>query len=393
MKILLLGSGLQGRAALYDLAHSQDVTRVVVADDDIHHLSIAAKGLSTNKVTTVQLNARDHGKVASLMRSVQAVVVLLPPEFGVPIANLAVSHRIHYIDAYFTAAEHRELGVEAASRDIAILTEFGLDPGIDLMLAGKAAKELDEVHQLDIYGAGIPDAEAANNPLSYKLSWTLAGVLKGYRDRPTRVVRDGNPVDIPSEAIFSTENVTTVEIPGVGELEAFPNEDITRTLRQLGIAEKVHTAGRYSMRWPGHCAFWDKLVNLGFLEQAPIQTGRHSISPRQFVHDLLHPQLQYEEYERDLAIVRIDAHGTKDGHETRIIYDLLDSRDQDTGLLAMQRTVGFTTSIGAQMIIRGDIQKRGLLSPARDIPTNTFFSELNDRGIEVRRKAVRAAPR
>jgi len=68
----------------------------------------------------------------------------------------------------------------------------------------------------------------------------------------------------------------------------------------------------------------------------------------------------------------------------RLVY--LPLRDLESGLLAMNRTVGYTASIGAQMILRGDIRKRGLLSPLTDIPTNTFFTELRQRGIRVQRE-------
>jgi saccharopine dehydrogenase-like NADP-dependent oxidoreductase len=64
---------------------------------------------------------------------------------------------------------------------------------------------------------------------------------------------------------------------------------------------------------------------------------------------------------------------------------VIDLRDLASGLLAMNRTVGYTASIGAQMILRGDIEKRGLLSPLTDIPTDVFFTELRQRGIVVRR--------
>lgn len=52
----------------------------------------------------------------------------------------------------------------------------------------------------------------------------------------------------------------------------------------------------------------------------------------------------------------------------------------------MNRTVGYTASIGAQMILRGDIRKRGLLSPLSDVPTDMFFTELRQRGITVQRE-------
>jgi saccharopine dehydrogenase-like NADP-dependent oxidoreductase len=62
---------------------------------------------------------------------------------------------------------------------------------------------------------------------------------------------------------------------------------------------------------------------------------------------------------------------------------LIEKRDLETGFTAMTRTVGFAASIGANMILRGDIQKRGVLSPARDVPYERFVDELKKRGIHV----------
>jgi saccharopine dehydrogenase-like NADP-dependent oxidoreductase len=62
---------------------------------------------------------------------------------------------------------------------------------------------------------------------------------------------------------------------------------------------------------------------------------------------------------------------------------VIDKRDLETGFTAMTRTVGFAASIGAHMILRGDIQKRGVLSPARDVPYEPFVDELKKRGIHM----------
>jgi len=49
----------------------------------------------------------------------------------------------------------------------------------------------------------------------------------------------------------------------------------------------------------------------------------------------------------------------------------------------MTRTVAFSASIGAQMILRGDIKKKGILSPVVDVPFWIFRMELEKRGIQV----------
>jgi saccharopine dehydrogenase-like NADP-dependent oxidoreductase len=382
MKILLLGVGLQGKAALYDLVRNSQVEQVIAADINDVDLSAYVSSLPTNKVVPVHLDVRDEDHVANLMKSVQAVIVLLTSALNIPMARLAISQGIHFVETSYATPEHKILGLEALEKKIAILPEFGLDPGIDLVLAGQAIQEFDQVHELHAYGSGVPEPVATGNPLKYKVSWTFAGVLRAYQ-RPARLLTDGQVLELPAEKIFASENCHIVDVEGFGPMEAYPNGDAVRFLETMGIEDTIQEAGRYTLRWPEHCAFWEKMVGLGFLDERPIQIENAAVIPRQFVHDLLLPQLQYQDNERDIVIVRVDARGIKAGRKKRVIYQVIDWRDLDTGLFAMQRTVGFMASIGAQMILRGDIQKRGLLSPITDVPVDVLFDELQERGITI----------
>ena len=58
-----------------------------------------------------------------------------------------------------------------------------------------------------------------------------------------------------------------------------------------------------------------------------------------------------------------------------------------TGYTAMQRTVGFTMSIGAQLILGEKIQKTGLLG-AIDVPFDLMRPELEKRNIIVTREEL-----
>ncbi len=49
------------------------------------------------------------------------------------------------------------LADEAIARGVTILAEYGLDPGIDLLLLGEAFRDLDEVEEIRTFGAGVPD--------------------------------------------------------------------------------------------------------------------------------------------------------------------------------------------------------------------------------------------
>ncbi|HYL81751.1 MAG TPA: saccharopine dehydrogenase C-terminal domain-containing protein, partial [Candidatus Acidoferrum sp.] len=292
MRILVLGTGLQGRASLHDLARTPAVSHVIAADADLAGLRRYLDRLGSPKIEPVALDANNLDQVAALMRKVQAVIVLLPVAFHAPITRLAVKSGIHLVNASYVPPELHAIGPEAAARGLTILPEFGFDPGIDLVLAGRAVKELDEVHEFYSYGAGFPEAKAATGPLRYKISWTFDGVLKSYV-RDAHVIREGKTVAIPGREIFAPSNVHTVDMEGYGLLEAYPNGDVVHFLDAMGVTTTVKNAGRFAMRWAGHCAFWYPLAQLGFLDQGPIQVGKVSVAPRDFVRDLLEPQLQY----------------------------------------------------------------------------------------------------
>jgi len=384
VKILLLGIGLQGKAALQDLVNSPEVTQVIAADSNYDDLVAYVNNLKTNKVIPVQIDVRDTAQVVEQMRFVQAVIVLLPQQFRLEVARLAIENGVHFIETSYALPEYGKLGADAQTRNITLLPECGLDPGIDLVLAGRAIREFDEVYELHAYGTGVPEPEAADNPIKYKISWTFAGVLSAYQ-RPARMLKNGQIVDLSPSEMFDTANIHSVDMEGLGPMEAYYNGDAVKFLDILQITNTVTSTGRYSLRWPGHSAFWKKMVDLGFLQEEPIVVGKNEVSPRQFVHDLLSPQLQYQPNERDVAAIRIEVVGLKDGQRKRIIYQMIDRRDLETGLLAMQRTVGYTASIGAQMVLKGQISKRGLLTPTRDIPSDIFIEELKKRNIVIRR--------
>jgi len=387
MKILLLGVGMQGKAALHDLANSPEVTHVIAADADFDDLQKTVNHLDNAKITPIKLDVQDHSALSLQMKKVDAVIVLLPQGFRLDVLNLAISNGIHFIETSYALPEYADLGQLAEAKGISILPECGLDPGIDLVLAGQAVRELDEVHELHAYGTGVPEPAASDNAINYKVSWTFAGVLSAYQ-RPVKMLKDGLVTHLTPSEMFSPENMHKVTLDTLGEMEAYYNGDAVKYLDIFGIADTTIRTGRYSLRWLGHAAFWKKMVELGFLKEEPILVNGTEISPRQFVHDLIEPQIHYAPDERDVAGIRIDVRGLKDGKNKRIIYQMIDRRDLETGLLAMQRTVGYTASIGAHMLLRGDIKKHGLLTPTSDIPFEKFIAELKKRNIIITREEM-----
>ena len=90
-----------------------------------------------------------------------------------------------------------------------------------------------------------------------------------------------------------------------------------------------------------------------------------------------------------MVIIRVEAWGLKDSRPLRVAYELIDYRDLATGLFAMNRTVGFTTSIAAQLILAGAHHpRRACSSPVRDVPAPEVVREFEKRGMNVQRRVA-----
>ncbi|MCP4678435.1 MAG: hypothetical protein GY854_23560 [Deltaproteobacteria bacterium] len=385
MKVLLLGVGMQGRAALGDLVAGRQVKEIVAADADIDALEnyVEISGWR-DRVRRERIDAADNESIDRLMAQKPDVALdLLPPRFVVRVAESAVRHGVHLVNTCFVRPGIEALADEALARDVTILPECGLDPGIDLLLLGDAVRALDEVEEIRSYGSGIPEADAADNPIRYKVTWSFEGVLGAYC-RPARQIRDGEIVDIDGKSLFEPKNVSEMEIDGLGRLEAYPNGDALPIAERLGLDPRaLRHLGCYTMRHPGHCDFWKKLVELHLLDNEPVMIDGVPVDRRRFLAKAIAPHIKLGRQERDVIVLLVEVTGLLGGRRTRIVRQLVDRRDLATGITAMSRTVGFTASIGAQLVGSGGIASRGLITPIRDVPFDRFIRELGKRNIQI----------
>jgi lysine 6-dehydrogenase len=279
-----------------------------------------------------------------------------------------------------------EIGRIAREKGLTVLKEFGMDPGLDLIVAGETIRQLDEVKALYTYGAGFPEHRLSRaNPIGYKFTWSIVDTMYSYAI-PGSIVKNGNTQRIPADGMFVPGNFHILDLAEMGgPLECFVNGDGDSLAKLFpAIARSATTMGRFICRWPGHAAFWEKMVKCGFNRPEPVNVNGVDVIPAAFCAALLgsQPQFHYGQGERDVALIRADARGTKGGKPVRAIGQLVDQRDLKTGYTAMQRTVSIPMSIGAQMILDGRIAKRGIAEPT-DVPYEPFIKELRKRGLDV----------
>jgi saccharopine dehydrogenase-like NADP-dependent oxidoreductase len=382
--LVLGGCGLQGRAVLHDLAKNPDIKDIIAADLNIDGIAGFKRHLNLDLIRFVRADVSERSTLLRLMAGdVDVVIDVLPSAMTGTVAEAAVDAGVNAVNTMYGADLPAGLHERAQRQGVTIMPEAGLDPGIDLVLSGYGAGQMDEVQALHSYCGGFPERSAIDNPLQYKISWTWNGVLLSYK-RPARIMRDGAVITIPAADQHHAQWVGAIDFPGLGQLELIPNGDAVSFAESLGFTATLRDTSRCTMRWPGHAAIWRQLTALGFLSDEPVKGLPFELTPHEFLVKHLEPRLQYKDGERDIVAMRVIVEGRRGGRPARITYDMLDMRDLTTGLLAMNRTTGFSVSVIGQMVGGGEISKRGLLTPLRDVPYRRFIDELARRGITIR---------
>jgi len=386
MKVAVLGGmGLQGKAALADLARSKDVTEIICADLEPNVLGKMADFLDVGRVTPVKIDASSKDSLVSVLRQdVDVAIDLLPLPLMPNAFEAAIEAGVALVSTnYANTIQH--LHDRAVEAGVSLMPECGLDPGIDLIICGHCVRQFDEIHILNSYCGGFPEKKACDNPLNYKVTWNWDMVL-GSQNRESIFIKDGRRLTVSASDQHENAMIHQIDFPGLGKLEAVPNGDAVFYTDLLGVTDTIQETRRYALRWPGWCAFWAPLKKLGFLSDDPVDGLGCKVSPRQFLVKLMGPQLQYRDDEKDIVAMHNVFKGVKDGRKKSIVTNLIIERDLETGMFAMNQGVGYTVSIVARMMANKEIERKGILSPATDIPYDSFMEQLGLRGITIDEK-------
>jgi lysine 6-dehydrogenase len=195
------------------------------------------------------------------------------------------------------------------------------------------------------------------------------------------VIRHGRIVTVES----MTE-IESLDFPQpFGTMEAFQTSGGTSTLVETFLG-RVNALDYKTIRFPGHCAKFKTMIDLGLCSSDAIEVDGVRVKPRRVLGDLLVKTLPHDE--PDVVLVRVEV----SGGGKRLRYDIIDRQDPKTGLSAMMRTTAFPASIVALMMARGETTQKGAQPQERCIPPQKFMEELAKREIVVEESWSAAAP-
>lgn len=289
------------------------------------------------------------------------IVSMLPGDWHVQLAEMAIENGAHFVSSSYIAPEMRALNDKAKAAGARVVNEVGLDPGIDHLMAHAlvadyvASDAFDKSNEVSFlsYCGGVPKIA---NDFRYKFSWAPVGVLKALRS-PSKSLKDGQEFNVnrPWDAVTTYD----APLPQPESFEVYPNRDSLPFMAQYEFGEdwNVKDFVRGTLRLNGWSEAWKDIF---------AEAGTATDERLAEIADELLKENAYDEGEPDRVVLCVDLKAVKDGAPVWHKSYVMDAWGDERGT-AMARLVSIPVSLAIEAVIKGDIAP-GVHAAPSDLP-------------------------
>ncbi|MDA3953804.1 MAG: saccharopine dehydrogenase NADP-binding domain-containing protein [Bacteroidales bacterium] len=433
-KILILGAGLSSSSLIkYLLEQSNEYNWKIRVGD--MSLETATKKIENHENgEAVKFDVFNKQQRDEEIENTDIVISMLPARFHHLVAEKCVESGKHMITASYVSDEVQALHDEAVRKELLLLNEIGVDPGIDHMSAMKIIDEIKvkggELISFKSSTGGLVAPEFDNNPWNYKFTWNPRNVVVAGQS-VAQYIDHGKYKFVPYNQLFTrTEKITVLD---VGEFEMYPNRDSLSYRETYGLKD-IPTILRGTLRRPGYCAGWNIFVQLGATDDTYSIKHSENLTYREFINsflpynisdtverklcDFLEIELESETMSRLkwLGIFDESKIGIPNATPAQILQKLLEEKwalgAEDKDMIAMQHqfeyilhgkkkqitsslvvkgknqihtamsiTVGLPVAIATKLFLTGIIKQKGVIVPTMKDVYEPVLKELEEYGI------------
>ncbi len=264
-KVLVMGTGAQGRVLAYLFDKDNDVDEIHWAGRRPHVVEEYCKKLE--KAKPFKANATNVDEMVEAAKGVDVLINAVVPELNLYVLDAALKAGVHYIDMAFgppyeNLDKELEKSEDFKKKDLVAVTSAGLTPGTTNILAAYAADNMDSVELIKIVDAEWVDADI---PIS---TWSpetfLADCLM------PAFLYDGELKQVPPFSEFEV-----IDFPEIGPQNVchHAHEEVVTLWRFIGKPVK-----RVEFKIAGVDLIY-QLYKLGLLNKEKIKVGDVEVSP------------------------------------------------------------------------------------------------------------------
>ena len=351
-KYCVIGSGRQGTAAAYDIVSHGEPESLTIIDSNNHNLEKCKdkiKKLTNFDVDIINIDINDENRLIKSLLDIDIFLSSVPYKFNLYLTDVAIKSKTSMVDLgghTNNVIKQLEKSKEAKEAGITIVPDCGMGPGMNVSMALLAMEGFDKVEEVRVWDGGLP--QEPNPPWNYNLFFNIAGLTNEY-DGNAYFLRDGKVTEVPC-----FEDIEILEFDSIGNLEAAVTSGGLSTMPWTH-ENKIKLLENKTLRYSGH---WQQMIafrQLGLFREDKLKIENVEISPRDFYHSLLEPQLEQDNL-KDICIMRTKATGILNGQKSTKTIECIEKYDEYTEFLAMEMWTGFHASMVMQHIAASKIE-------------------------------------
>jgi len=372
MKALVLGgAGAVCSETTRDLVLYSNFDEIVVAEFNLEAANELIADIGDPRLKAVQFDANNYDEMLKLFPGHDVVINGLPWKYDLAVTKACVEVGVNGLDVS-TEEEQWDYHQTAKDKDLIFIPGVGATPGITNAMAKKAALQMDEVDDIQINFAAFRCPAPAPGLLITFL-WEFHPKTEGRTYYENGEFHWVGPLEGLKDVDFSGEI-------GKQEVCYIPHPETKTMPKSLG-ARKVSVHGCFP---PQAMNLAKTLLEWGLYDEEPFTFKGIEINSLEMIHQLLLRSPQTKETPVWAYGLVVEVFGKKDGKDLKIkIWTEHPPMDEWGGEAAYYKNIAIPLSIGAQMIVRGDVDLRGVLPPETAIDPKIFFEELARRGITI----------
>ena len=376
MRALVLGVGRMGTAIAYGMDklgfHVTGMDTNPEAANNIPQKVNLIDGETPRNEFFIVKNAEDICRGIEAQVKPDIVISSLPYHQTEIVGKYCVDNGIRYCDLGGRVDVSQNINDHAKQHATKpVFTDLGLAPGLVNILAEQGCRELIGVNEgasVEMMVGGLPDyLESANNPLRYKVTWSVDGLINEYRD--DCIVLENGQI----KTVKGMSGVEQLETDSLGKVEAFYTSGGAShsiySMKERGVTNCSYKTIRYK----GHGDMVRFLIRDCELNAETLN--------KIFVDGCGHAN-------KDEVIVIAKV---KKANKTWRKEKLVKSDDQFS---AMQKATAFSICSVATIMAKGEMEgnkeqhrdyweKYNVALSYADVPFDKFHSNLNKLGIDI----------
>jgi saccharopine dehydrogenase-like NADP-dependent oxidoreductase len=289
VKILIIGAGRSTVSLIDYLLKNSAIHdwKITVADVDIKLAEEKVANHANGKAISFDIKNEEKRRLVIIDHDL--IISMLPAFMHGDVARDCVEFGKHMATASYVSADMKALEAEAKKKNIILLNECGLDPGIDHASAMKVIDEIKhnggEITSFKSYCGGLVAPESNDNPWGYKFSWNPRNVVLAGQGT-AQYLHEGELKFIPYNRLYTQYDV--IEMQGYGKFDAYANRDSISYIDSYGL-QNIKTMVRGTLRQHGYCKAWNVFVKLGLTDDTSLITHSDKLTYSSLVASFLPP--------------------------------------------------------------------------------------------------------